>query len=157
MTHEQQMEQFSLAHIRAVAAQAGFQVTRDETDTGLDGMIKGDGPGRPRIEFQAKSTSTDVRRGDSLHFPLPVSTYDILRNPDAVVPSILIVVLIPREIDEWAQQTHEQLCLRHCAYWLSLEGEPAVSNTTTLTVRVPLDHIFDGDQLTQLMSQPTGR
>ena len=61
MTFEQQMEQFSLAHIRAVAARAGYQVTRDETDTGLDGTLRGDGPGRPRIDFQAKSTSVDIR------------------------------------------------------------------------------------------------
>ena len=147
------MEQFSLAHIRAVAAQAGYQVTRDETDTGLDGMLKGDGAGRPRMEFQAKSTATDIRRGDNLHFSLPVSTYNILRDPNAVIPAILILVLVPREIDLWTHQTDEQLCLRHCAYWLSLEGEPEVPNTATVTVRVPLANVFDGGQLHELMVQ----
>ena len=153
MTYEQQMEQFSLAHIRAVAAQAGYQVTRDETDTGLDGMLKGDGAGRPRMEFQAKSTATDVRRGDNLHYPLPVSTYNILRDTNATVPAILILVLIPSEINLWTHQTDNQLCLRHCAYWLSLEGEPEVPNTATVTVRVPMANVFNCDQLHALMAQ----
>lgn len=153
MTYEQQMEQFSLAHIRAVAAQAGYQVTRDETDTGLDGTLKGDGPGRPRMEFQAKSTSVDIRRGDHLHYPLPVHTYDILRDTNAVLPSILIVVLLPSENGEWTTQSNEQLCLRHCAYYMSLEGKPPVPNTTSITVRIPVANVFNGDQLHMLMSQ----
>ena len=156
MTSEQQMEQFSLAHIRAVAAQAGYQVTRDETDTGLDGLLKGDGPGRPRMEFQAKSTSVDIRQGDNLHFPLPVRNYDILRDTNAILPSILIVVLIPRDSSRWTTQTDDQLCLRHCSYWVSLEGQPAVSNTTSITVRVPVANVFDSDQLHMLMNQSVG-
>lgn len=153
MTYEQQMEQFSLAHIRAVAAQAGYQVTRDETDTGLDGTLKGDGPRKPRLDFQAKSTSRDVRRGDHLHLPLPVHNYDTLRDANTVSPSILIVVLVPGEHSEWTTQTTEQLCLRHCAYWISLEGQPPVRNTTSITVQVPVDNIFNGDQLHTLMNR----
>lgn len=157
MTHEQQMEQFSLAHIRAVAARAGYQVTRDETDTGLDGVLKGDGSGRPRMEFQAKSTSTDVRRGDYLHFPLPVGNYNILRDENSVLPAILIVVTVPRDVRDWTNQSDEQLCLRHCAYWLSLEGHPAVPNTSTVTVYVPTTNVFSSEQLTTLMDQTSGR
>lgn len=157
MTHEQQMEQFSLAHIRAVAAQAGYQVTRDETDTGLDGVLKGDGPGRPRMEFQAKSTSVDIRRGNNLHFPLPVGNYNLLRDTNAILPAILIVVLIPRDDSEWTTQTENQLCLHYCSYWVSLEGEPAVPNTTSITVRVPVANVFNTDQLNVLMSQVSGR
>ncbi len=156
MTFEQQMEQFSMAHIRAVAARAGYQLTRDETDTGLDGTLKGDGPGRPRIDFQAKSTSVDIRIDGHLHFPLPVHNYDILRDTNAVSPSILIVVLIPRDESEWTTQTTEQLCLRHCAYWLSLEGQPPVPNTTSITVHVPVGNVFNSDQLQLLMNQSIG-
>ena len=150
------MEQFSLAHIRAVAAQAGYQVTRDETDTGLDGTLKGDGPGRPRMEFQAKSTSLDIRHGDHLHYPLPVGNYDTLRDTNAILPSILIIVLIPPDESAWTTQTTEQLCLRHCAYWLSLEGQPPVSNTTSVTVHVPVGNVFNSDQLHMLMNQSVG-
>ena len=63
------MELFPQAYIRAVAAQAGFQVTRDESDTGLDGMLIGDTGRRPVIGFQAKSTSQEILSGGYLHFP----------------------------------------------------------------------------------------
>ena len=50
------MEQRSLVVIRAVAA-----------DDSVDGVLRADFGRRPRIEFQAKSTSRDIRKGDSLH------------------------------------------------------------------------------------------
>ena len=151
MTPEQQMELFSLAYIRAVAAQAGYQVTRDETDTGLDGMLIGDAGSRPVIAFQAKSTSRDIRTGDHLRFPLPLNSYEILRTQSPFMPRILIVVLVPRERGQWLHQSENELCLRHCAYWLSLAGAPAVPNTTSVTVRIPMTNMFNSDQLSSLM------
>ena len=151
MTHEQQMELFSLAYIRAVSAQAGYQVTRDETDTGLDGMLKADTFHRAAIEFQAKSTSRDIRAGERLRFPLPIGNYETLRVARPTIPRILIVVLMPREPAEWLHQSEDELCLRHCAYWLSLAGEPAVANATSVTVHIPTANVFSGEQLRLLM------
>ncbi len=145
------MELFSLAYIRAVAAQAGYQVTRDETDTGLDGMLIGGIGSRPVIAFQAKSTSRDIRTGDHLRFPLPLNNYEILRAESPFMPRILVVVLVPRERGQWLHQSEDELCLRHCAYWLSLAGEPAVPNTTSVTVHIPTTNVFNGEQLRLLM------
>ena len=105
MTPNQQMEQFSLAHIRAVAAQAGYQVTRPETDTGIDGTLMDDAGRRSRIDFQAKSTADDIQRDRRLHFPLPVRNYDILRDATPSAMRILIVVLMPRDNGQWLHQT----------------------------------------------------
>ena len=151
MTPEQHMELFSLAYIRAVAAQAGYQITRPETDTGIDGTIVGDTGHRPKIDFQAKSTSADIRRGGQLYYPLPVSNYEILRAAIPSMPRILIVVLIPRDPIQWLNQDENELCLRHCAYWLSLAGEPAVPNTTSVTVHIPTANVFSSEQLHSLM------
>lgn len=151
MTYEQQMEQFSLAYIRAVVARAGYQVTRDEVDTGLDGMIKGDTGRRPRMEFQAKSTADDIRRGGYLHFPLLIGNYDLLRDAYALVPRILIVVLLPKDVADWLCQDDDELCLRRCGYWLSLEDQPSVTNTATRTVQIPTSNVFNAKQLHDLM------
>lgn len=145
------MELFSLAYIRAVAAQAGYQVTRPETDTGIDGTFVGDVSPRPRIDFQAKSTAVDIRGDAHLRFPLSARNYDILRDTAFSSPRILIVVLMPRERDEWLHQSENELCLRRCAYWLSLAGEPAVSNTTSVTVHIPTVNVFSSEQLHLLM------
>ena len=154
MTPNLQMEQFSLAYIRAVASSAGYHVTRPETDMdSVDGLLLSDAGRRPRIEFQAKATSRDLLRTDGIYFPLPVKNYDGLRVETPLIPRILIVLLMPVEEAEWLTQTGDELCQRHCAYWRSLEGEPAVPNTQTVTVRLPLDNMFSRDQLDGLMGK----
>ena len=146
-----QMSRFSLAYIEAVASRAGFQVEETKVDLdSVDGALKGDFGRRPRIEFQAKATARDVVRGSHVHFPLSIKNYDDLRD-EAINPRILIVLVMPREIDEWVSQTQEELCLRHCAYWMSLRGEPATSNVHNITVQVPLDNVFDSAQLITMM------
>ncbi len=79
-----------------------------------------------------------------------MKNYDDLRR-QTMVPRILVVLLMPQELDEWVQQTPEELCLRHCAYWMSLEGQPDLPNTTSVTVRVPTTQVFSSDQLTDMM------
>lgn len=153
MTVNMQMEQFSLAYIRAVAARGGYQVARPEPDIdSVDGILMSSAERRARIEFQAKATSQDVLRDENVHFPLPLKNYDDLRE-DTLTPRILIVVLMPRETERWLTQTRDELCLRHCGYWLSLEGRPAVLNTTSVTVTVPASNIFDSSQLHDLMTK----
>ena len=153
MIRNLQMEQFSLAYIRAVAAQSGYQVTRPEPDLdSVDGVLMASFGRRPRIEFQAKSTSRDVLRTDGIRFPIPVKNYNELRA-DTRIPRILIVVLMPQEIHQWIHQTTDELCLRHCAYWLSLEGQPSVSSTSSVSVTIPTTNIFDRAQLGDLMTR----
>lgn len=153
MIMNMQMEQFSLAYIRAVAARGGYQVTRPEPDLdSVDGVLMSSEGRRARIEFQAKATSRDVLRDENVHFPLPVKNYDDLRA-DTLTPRILIVVLMPRETERWLTQTRDELCLRHCGYWLSLEGLPAVPNTASVTVPVPTSNVFGSGQLRDLMTK----
>ena len=148
-----QKSRFSLAHIEAVAARAGFQVEEVIVDRdSVDGTLKADFGRRPRIEFQAKATAREVVRSDYIHFPLPVKNYDDLRL-EAINPRILIVAVLPPQIQDWVNQTNEELCLRHCSYWVSLAGEPATSNQNTVTVRLPLDNVFDSTQLADLMQR----
>ncbi|MXZ24680.1 MAG: DUF4365 domain-containing protein [Caldilineaceae bacterium SB0665_bin_21] len=146
------MEQRSLAVIRAVAADAGYLVDRPEVDEdSVDGVLRADFGRRPRIEFQAKSTSRDIRKGDSLHYPLPIKNYNELRLDECWLPRILIVVLMPSVTEPWLSQSEDKLCLDSSAYWLSLAGMPQVSNTSTVTVYVPTANGFDREQLDALM------
>lgn len=148
-----QKERFSLSYIQAVATRAGYVVeeTRVDRDS-VDGALLADFGRRPRIEFQAKATSRDVVRGNNIHFPLSLKNYNDLRL-DAINPRILIVLLMPQQVQEWVNQTDEELCLRHCAYWLSLEGRPETRNISNITVQVPLANRFDIEQLTDMMEK----
>ena len=108
--------------------------------------------GRGRIDFQAKATTQDVLSGNELRFPLPVKNYDDLRA-DTRTPRLLIVLLMPRERSEWLQHSASELCLRRCAYWLSLEDRPSTSNSHTVTVSIPEHNVFDGGNLLGLMDK----
>lgn len=140
-----------MAYIDAVATNAGFQVTPPTVDNdSVDGILIGNFGKRPRIEFQAKATSRDILRPDGLHFPLPLKNYNDLRI-EAINPRILIVLLMPEDINKWLQQTDQELLLRHCAYWKSLKDEQATPNESSVTVQLPLSNIFSSAQLLEMM------
>ena len=146
-------ERFSLAYINAVAARAGYQVVEPPVDRdSVDGILMGDFGRRPRVDFQAKATSRDLARGDSITFPLPIKNYDDLRA-DTRTPRLLIVVMMPDDESEWLRQSNDELCLRHCGYWLSLANMLSVGNTDNVTVQIPLANIFSSSQLTDLMGK----
>ena len=148
-----QKSRFSLSYIEAVASHAALQVVETKVDhDSVDGVLISDFGRRPRIEFQAKATARDVVSGNYIRFPLSIKNYDDLRI-ESINPRILIVLIMPQEIQEWVNQTDDELCLRHCAYWMSLNGLPARPNDYSVTVYAPLANVFNGDQLTSMMQR----
>ena len=155
MTPEQRMEQFSFAYVRAVAARADCAVTDNHYPdiNSKDGTISADwGRRRPKIDFQAKATFQDVLRDGAVRFRLPIGDYNNLRRRDTV-PHILIVLLMPKDAADWLNQTSEELAMRRCAYWMSLEGMSESPNVSTVTVRVPVSQTFDSAQLRDMMNR----
>jgi len=159
MDKNKQKELLSLAYVKAVAATAGLgwyspYPDDDSIDVGL--AFKGTvGKMRsPRLELQAKATSRDLIRDDGMiHFPLPVKNYHDLRDPNVMVPRILVVMLIPKEKDQWLEISDEQMLVRHCAYWQSLRSLPDTTNTVSETVHVPVSQRFDVCGLLKIMDQ----
>src|SRR5438874_4721373 len=130
-------EQFGRAYVRAVASVAGFSVYEpdvddDSVDLGLASRGAEGTTRAPRLEMQLKSTSVqDVLEDEHLRFPLPVKNYNDLRPENLLVPRILVVALLPAEMEDWLTQNEEQLAMRRCAYWLSLRGREATENEET--------------------------
>ena len=88
-----------------------------------------------------------------MYFPLPRKNYDDLRSI-GTVPLILIVVVLPGDsVESWLNQSEDELCMRRCGYWLSLEGRADAGNVSTVTVHVPRRNVFDGTQLAELMGK----
>lgn len=141
-----------MCYIRAVASQAGYKtgIIAPDTDS-VDGIILSDSGNRPRVEFQAKSTAQDVLRGNHLNFELSMKNYNDLRVEDVRIQRILIVLVMPQDENCWTTHTSESLCIHHCAYWLSLEGYPAMPNKCSITVKIPLKNVFNNDQLHDMM------
>jgi len=154
-----QKEEFSYAYIYAVASTAGhsFQLTSRQLDReGIDVMIAGGTEGGglveyPRLDLQIKCTSVDVLGDDFITYPLEIKSYNDLRREHLLVPRILVVVLVPDDIEQWLHQSSVELCMRHCAYWVSLRGEPATENKKTVTVYLPCENVFAVNSLKRLM------
>lgn len=144
---------FSLAYISAVAACAGFDVVEPKVDIdSVDGMLLAHYGRRPRLEFQAKATARDLVGDETVAFPLSLKNYDDLRR-DVIVPRLLILVVLPNQEEEWLSHSEDELILRHCGYWHSLEGEPETENTASVTVHIPRAQRFDPAALQHLMDQ----
>lgn len=161
MTLENQKEQFSQAYLRAVASVAGFSVSRPEVDDdSVDLAIYCRGPRgtvrSPRLEVQAKCTSSPIFSAGELFFDLKIKNYDDLRWTDLLVPRLLLVVVVPSELDQWLTQDQEQMVLRRCAYWTSLRGLEASANTQTVRVSFPASQVFSVEALRGIMDRIGG-
>ena len=153
MQRNRAQEQFSFAYITAVASQAQIQVEiRRLDDDGVDGQFISDQGSEPRIEFQAKSTSLDIERPSHLAYPLKVGNHDSLIKR-TTTPRILIVTIVPHNIDEWLSQNTERLLTRRCSYWHILRGEDPTGNHAIVTVDIPKEQILSPQALTELIAK----
>jgi hypothetical protein len=153
----QQKELFSKAYVRAVAAVAGFSIDPLELDfDSIDLQITaGSGDGSvyfPELKLQLKCTSRDVINGDYIRYPLKVKNYDDLRR-NALVPRILVVVLVPENLEDWLQQSEAELCMKNCAYWMSLRGQPETQNIANVTVSLPRSNQFTVQALKSMIQR----
>ena len=159
MDINQQKEQFSLAYLHVVATAAGYKLSDprvdDESVDVIIGQSGGEGTVRsPRLEVQLKCTERDVLREDGVHFQLKRKNYDDLREPDVMVPRILIVMLVPEDTSEWLNTVpEEELCLRCCAWWMPLVGEGERLGVESPTVVLPRQNLFNPDALRMIMGK----
>jgi hypothetical protein len=86
-------------------------------------------------------------------YSLKIKNYDELRPTDLLVPRILIVITVPADLNDWLNHSEQELAMRKCGYWLSLRGEPAVSNTATRTVHLPRTSQFTVAELAAIMQR----
>ena len=137
-------EQLSLAYLRAVVSNAGFGLSEPVKDYyGIDGtVVAPNRRGVNRVDFQLKSDTDYTLRETDIAYDLRVADYNrLIRDDD--IPRVLILFLMPENPHEWLAQSPDELCLRKCAYWLSLMGEPPSTNTSTQRVFVPLANVFN--------------
>lgn len=156
-----QKEEFSYAYISAVASVAGysFQIAPRPLDlVGVDVTITGlVSPGsrrRTRLDLQLKCTSQDLLDNEGIRYSLEIKNYNELRNTNLDDdPLLLVVVLVPEKVEHWLQQTETELCLKRCAYWVSLRGQASSTNQSNVTVYLPRQNVFSVDALKTLMQR----
>ena len=153
-----QQECFGDAFLLAVAGVAGCAVAlRRPDDDSIDWTLSCRLPRRPKIDVQMKTWSGDDCSSDPIRYPLKRKNYDDLILTDVVVPRILVLVTIPKDIGEWTAWSAEQLTLRRCGYWMSLAGLPQSDNETTVTVSVPRANVLTAEALKDMMQRVNDR
>ena len=155
-----QKEEFSYAYLYAITSAAGysFQKSSRPADIGgidvtITGTTSDESLYEAQLDLQVKSTSLDVLSDNSIRYPLKLKNYNELRKERTVAPRILVIVLIPENLEQWIDQSETELCMRRCAYWISLRGQPQTSNTESVTVYLPRQQLFTVDTLKTLMQQ----
>ncbi len=151
-------ELFSDAFLYAITARAGCTLAKPSLDrTSTDWCVKSVAGMYPQIDVQLKCTSQALPVDDEaseFSFVLDnLKNYADLIEEDVLVPRLLIVVFVPEDLDEWVILASEQLVLRHCAYWVSLRGEPPTENTSSITIKIPANQRFDHEALSSMMEE----
>jgi Domain of unknown function (DUF4365) len=154
----QRQEQFSKAYVQAVAATAGYSCTTpvvddDSVDVTIAARGARDTIRSPRLDAQVKSWTAPRLVDDDLRYPLGIKNYNDLRHEDYLVPRILIVVVMPANLDDWVELSHDQTIVRRCGYWTSLRRMGPTMNTDSVTVTVPTGQQLTVEALTSLMER----
>jgi Domain of unknown function (DUF4365) len=147
----QQKQQFSIAVVHAIASAAAVTMGHPMVDDdSIDVTFMSRENGRPRLEVQLKCTSVKSVGKAGFSYPLKLKNYNDLRVA-CTIPRLLVVVLVPGEASRWIGQTHAQTLLRRSAWFVSLLGLPDSSNTTTVSVTLPRENLFNALALRRLL------
>ncbi len=150
-------EQFSQAYVQAVAAVAGYCWSKPSVDDdSIDLTLSAKGSmgtyRSPKLDLQLKCHASTQPITD-FPFPLKLKNYDDLRDSSVLVPRILVVVVVPDLLADWLVHSEPEMILRRCGYWKSIRGEPATSNSTSVTVTIERAQLFCPSSLTSIMQR----
>lgn len=157
----------SSAYVYAIAsrAQFGFQITDQQIDYfKIDGTIMGWGQFRhsdtdivdtkPIIAVQLKASTKAYYVKDHVHYNLDVETFEDFSSPHTT-PHIFILLVLPKNSDEWISHTTDALISRKCAYWCSLLDYPRrpKPGQKNITIKIPICNHFSVEQLKEIMGK----
>ena len=150
-----QKEQFNIAFVGSLAAQAGansskLTVDNDSVDitfsgTGFDGLFY-----NPHIDFQLKCTHAPNISNGIIKFSLKRKNYDDLRAENVIHPKYLAILIVPEQCGDWTEHLDTGLLLKGHCYWASIKAAPAVA-TQSVTVNIPLSQSLTSKTVTDLL------
>jgi hypothetical protein len=159
MDENQQKEQFSVAYLHAVATVCGLGLSDPRVDddsidvtvgrTGGSGTIRS-----PRLDIQLKCSERELLKEDGVHIQLKRKNYDDLRAVNPLVPTILVVLLVPTSVFDWLLHVPEtSLTLYRNAWWVSLRGAPEKSTVEKPSIVLPRHQIISPESLTAIIDR----
>lgn len=164
MTENDVEAELSYAYVHAIAAKAGVAcqcTTRTADNMGIDAslhIVKDFGEGATltelSINLQLKATvAKPSLRDGRLSYSLDLASYNKLRQTTIYPRRFLVVLFLPAERNDWLVHSQDHLVVRRCAYWVSLTGADASSNTSSQTIYLPESQLFSPDALLTLLGR----
>jgi hypothetical protein len=159
LTRAHRQEALSRAYVRAIAAQAGLICSEPEHDYGIDICLRAvrvrglrHADAGSQVDLQVKSTTRAVVHADQVVCDLEVKNYEDLREEGENCPRILVILVLPEDETQWLSQSLDELILRHCAYWISLEGYPPTAATKTIRITLPRANVFSAEAIKGILA-----
>ncbi|MGP3948463.1 DUF4365 domain-containing protein [Streptomyces sp. 7N604] len=111
----------------------------------------------PMIGVQVKCSRKAKVSNSAVTHGLKSKYYNELAKPasDWSLPTFLVVVLVPKDADDWMDVSDERLALSRAAYWTCLHGQPQrrdLHEDSPVTVSVPRENLLTEDALLQMFA-----
>lgn len=161
MDNEKIKEEMSMCYLQAVAAVNGISLERyhhdeDSTDVTLNKIILPGGMEyNSQIRVQLKSTSSKSQytiNENEITYKLKVKNYNDLCMP-SVTPSMLALLILPENANEWLDWNIDELMLRGQMYWIGLQNNEKSDNESTISIKIPKDHILNDRTINDLIEK----
>ncbi len=131
LSDNRRREELSFSYLNAVSAAKGIACQREghdahDVDATIKKWVKRPSDNREikvSAGIQLKSTSKQLTETETtIHYPLDQDNLNDLRL-DAIPPSYVALLVLPRDEREWLRLTVDELCIRKCMYIKSLKEE----------------------------------
>ncbi len=147
----------TLAYSRAIASAAGCALEQRTIDMfSIDVTFHHNNPDTgwsPRqLEAQLKCTTQGVVGEEHATWQLKRQAYNRLCSEQVVVPAVLIVLVVPSDMDEWLLQSPNAMLMTGEAYWASIRGEESV-DADSKVVHLPRGQVFGVQALLDILER----
>ncbi|MEY9913312.1 hypothetical protein ABIA35_009579 [Catenulispora sp. MAP12-49] len=154
------MEQLQEGYVATVAAAAGCTMEFVRRDIyGIDVRLirpRGVDAEEIRVDAQLKNSTRVKPNPGASHFSFQFkerSHMAHLTKPRGQAKAILVVMATTGSQKAWTETSHDQHIVRHCCYWMNLEGHEIKDGVKSPSVRVPTANIFDAEALTMILDK----
>lgn len=155
----QSMETLQDGYLYAVAAAARCSLAPPNRDRGIDWIVSHqstehshDFEAELRVQLKSTYQTSPTTMGEELSISIENEQLKRLVKSPVIVSTILVVMMVPRNIENWIAVEREHLTVRHSAYWANLAGL-AITGQNKTVVKIPTTQVFDDVALCEMMKR----
>lgn len=160
-TFTDSMEQLQEGYLAAVAATCGVSVQptyRDMYRYDVE-LVRQPDPSIEEVSVKAQLKSTTgltVATGaDKFSYQFENrAAFDSLAMKRGLQKHILVLMVVHQNQNRWTYSHHRAMLMRHCCYWLNMEGMTSAAQRPT--VSVPTANVFNAAALTGILDRIEG-